>query len=152
MSTIHEERARASLQAGLAVIPATLLYTEATLLPIASVFLSCSLPPPSPPSPPSSTSTPHHHPPAAASSSIWKKPSGQEYLRPTISIPEIITAACQEVTRQSRTECLLLCESSSHITFLFAAVREACMFCFVLWNINLRVETAFPSWTNESRG
>lgn len=87
MSTIHEERARASLQAGLAVIPATLLYTEATLLPIASVFLSCSLPPPSP-SPPSSTSTPHHHPPAAAaSSSIWQKPSGQEYLGPTISTP-----------------------------------------------------------------
>lgn len=39
MSTIHEERARASLQAGLAVIPATLLYSQPTLLPIASVFL-----------------------------------------------------------------------------------------------------------------
>lgn len=36
MSTIHEERARASLQAGLAVIPATLLYRA---LYFQSVFL-----------------------------------------------------------------------------------------------------------------
>lgn len=87
MSTIHEERARASLQAGLAVIPATLLYRALYLIASAVrllVFYSLSPPSsPSPPSPSSPTSTPHHHPPAAASSSIWKKPSRQEYLGPT---------------------------------------------------------------------